>query len=90
MLRKSLIFVFVLAMRKLLIIVGFSIVTAQLPAQTDTTSLRLNEVQVVDSHKHHTMTSTAPLYVMDHGEMLRMGVIVFRVSHCATMVGQGA
>ena len=74
MLRKSLIFVFVLAMRKLLIIVGFSIVTAQLSAQTDTTSLRLNEVQVVDSRKHHTMTSTAPLYVMDHGEMLRMGV----------------
>ncbi|MBO7660191.1 MAG: Plug domain-containing protein, partial [Bacteroidaceae bacterium] len=43
-------------------------------AQTDTTALRLNEVQVVDSHKHHTLTSTAPLYVMDHGEMLRLGV----------------
>ena len=61
-------------MRNLLIIVGLSIVSAKLSAQTDTTSLRLNEVQVVDSHKHHTMTSTAPLYVMDHGEMLRLGV----------------
>ena len=57
-------------MRKLLIIIGLAFVTVQLPAQTDTTSLRLNEVQVVDSRKHHTMTSTAPLYVMDHGEML--------------------
>ena len=43
-------------------------------AQTDTTTLQIDEVQVVDSRKHHTLTSTAPLHVMDHGEMLRMGV----------------
>lgn len=67
-------FAVTLTMRNLLIIVGLSIVSAKLSTQTDTTSLRLNEVQVVDSHKHHTMTSTAPLYVMDHGEMLRLGV----------------
>ncbi len=55
-------------------IAGVSMLMLPLWAQTDTTTLRLNEVQVVDSHKHHTMTSTAPLYVMDHGEMLRLGV----------------
>lgn len=43
-------------------------------AQTDTTTLQIDEVQVIDSRKHHTLTSTAPLHVMDHGEMLRMGV----------------
>lgn len=43
-------------------------------AQTDTTTLQIDEVQIVDSRKHHTLTSTAPLHVMDHGEMLRMGV----------------
>ena len=48
--------------------------SAYMSAQTDTTTLQIDEVQVVDSRKHHTLTSTAPLHVMDHGEMLRMGV----------------
>jgi outer membrane cobalamin receptor len=48
--------------------------SAFVSAQTDTTTLQIDEVQVVDSRKHHTLTSTAPLHVMDHGEMLRMGV----------------
>lgn len=48
--------------------------SAYVSAQTDTTTLQIDEVQVVDSRKHHTLTSTAPLHVMDHGEMLRMGV----------------
>ena len=34
----------------------------------------IGEVEVVSSRKHHTLTSTAPLHVMDHGEMLRLGV----------------
>lgn len=55
-------------------IVGFCIMSAYMSAQTDTTTLQIDEVQVVDSRKHHTLTSTAPLHVMDHGEMLRMGV----------------
>lgn len=48
--------------------------SAYVSAQTDTTTHQIDEVQVVDSRKHHTLTSTAPLHVMDHGEMLRMGV----------------
>ena len=48
--------------------------SAYMSAQTDTTTLQIDEVQIVDSRKHHTLTSTAPLHVMDHGEMLRMGV----------------
>ena len=55
-------------------IVGFCMMSAYMSAQTDTTTLQIDEVQVVDSRKHHTLTSTAPLHVMDHGEMLRMGV----------------
>lgn len=55
-------------------IVGFCMMSAFVSAQTDTTTLQIDEVQVVDSRKHHTLTSTAPLHVMDHGEMLRMGV----------------
>ena len=48
--------------------------SAYVSAQTDTTTHQIDEVQVIDSRKHHTLTSTAPLHVMDHGEMLRMGV----------------
>ena len=55
-------------------IVGFCMMSAYMSAQTDTTTLQIDEVQIVDSRKHHTLTSTAPLHVMDHGEMLRMGV----------------
>lgn len=55
-------------------IVGFCMMSAYMSAQTDTTTLQIDEVQVIDSRKHHTLTSTAPLHVMDHGEMLRMGV----------------
>ena len=55
-------------------IVGFCMMSAYMSAQTDTTTLQIDEVQVVDSRKHHTLTSTAPLHVMDHGEMLRVGV----------------
>ena len=61
-------------MKTLLTIVCVGMQMLSASAQTDTTSLRLREVQVVESQKHHTMTSTAPLYVMDHGEMLRLGV----------------
>ena len=60
--------------KRILAIAGVGMMLLPLWAQTDTTALHLNEVQVVDSHKHHTLTSTAPLYVMDHGEMLRLGV----------------
>ncbi len=55
-------------------IVGYCMMSAYVSAQTDTTTHQIDEVQVVDSRKHHTLTSTAPLHVMDHGEMLRMGV----------------
>ena len=61
-------------MKRHLVIVGFCMMSAFVSAQTDTTTLQIDEVQVVDSRKHHTLTSTAPLHVMDHGEMLRMGV----------------
>lgn len=61
-------------MKRLLFIVGICLMSAYVSAQTDTTTHQIDEVQVIDSRKHHTLTSTAPLHVMDHGEMLRMGV----------------
>ena len=61
-------------MLRLLTIAGFCVMPMLMSAQMDSTSHRLDEVQVVDSRKHHVMTSTAPLYVMDHGEMVRLGV----------------
>lgn len=61
-------------MKSLLVIASLGMVSASLSAQTDSTAHRLDEVQVVDSRKHYVMTSTAPLYVMDHGEMVRLGV----------------
>lgn len=50
--------------------------SAYVSAQTDRVdSVRhIGEVQVTSSRKHHVLTSTSPLHVMDHGEMLRMGV----------------
>ena len=59
---------------RLLTIAGFCVMPMLMSAQMDSTSHRLDEVQVVDSRKHHTVASTAPLYVMDHGEMVRLGV----------------
>ena len=43
-------------------------------AQTDTTTHHVQEVEVVEMRKHHAITSTSPLYIMEQGDMSRLGV----------------
>ena len=43
-------------------------------AQTDTVMRHVQEVEVVETRKHHAVTSTSPLYIMERGDMLRLGV----------------
>ena len=62
---------------RLALLVGMMLLSATVSAQVNPADSvhHIGEVQVVSSQQQQTLTSTAPLHVMDHGEMLRLGVI---------------
>lgn len=56
---------------------GFWLLALMTSAQTDTITDRvhqLEEVTVTETQRRHTMTSTAPLHLLDRKDMLTMGV----------------
>ena len=66
-------------MKRLCVFAGLCLMSAAALAQVnraDTADAHhLDEVQVVDSRRQHVVTSTAPLHVLDRGDMLRLGVV---------------
>lgn len=64
-------------MKKCFSLLGCVVVSVCAMAQTDTIAgrvHRLDEVTVTETQRKHTITSTAPLHLMDRQDMLTMGV----------------
>lgn len=64
-------------MKKIVASLGILLMSVCAVAQTDTITSRvhqLEEVTITETLRKHTVTSTAPLHLLDHQDMLTMGV----------------